>query len=254
MIALPRKSLLGVALLLGCSAGPEDTSDRVADYLLPDPYPRLVIEVDAVAGLELPDGVVDPLVLALEELVDKPQGVEVVMDQVLEATDANWNFDALRANEAHFDLEVPSDTVKLHVLLLDGSYHDSDGGELLGVQWGHRHVALFREGMLSACRSGRGGRGLSSWACQSAELGVLAHEFGHALGLVDNGVPMVEDHEDPDHPKHTVDESCVMYWAYERRAIVTRLEQTLDAGVPADEAIGFCDPSRADLEAFKAGS
>lgn len=65
-----------------------------------------------------------------------------------------------------------------------------------------------------------------------------------------NGVPMVEDHEDLEHPKHTVDEACVMYWAYERRAIVRRLEQTIDVGVPADEAIGFCAPSRADLAAY----
>lgn len=243
---------LGLALLVGCGAGPQDTSHRLADYLLPDPYPRLVIEVDAVVGLDLPDGVTEPLVLALEELVDKPGGIEVVMDQTLEATEADWNFDALRANEARFDLEVPDDTAKLHVLLLDGSYHASNGDELLGVQWGHRHVALFREGLLSACRSGRGGRGLSSKACQSAELGVLAHEFGHALGLVDNGVPMVEDHEDPDHPKHAADAACVMHWAYERRAIITRLEQAIDAGVPADDAVGFCDPSRADLAAFRA--
>ncbi len=81
---------------------------------------------------------------------------------------------------------------------------------------------------------------------------MLAHEIGHTLGLVDNGVPMVQDHEDPDHANHTADPECIMYWAYERRAAVKKLEQVLDSGTP-EEAIGFCPPSLNDLEQFKAG-
>ncbi|MEX1362206.1 MAG: hypothetical protein AB1Z98_03725 [Nannocystaceae bacterium] len=250
-----RRWTLGLALALASACTPDDldTRGRVADYLLPDPYPRLVIEVDAVEGLTLPDGVSEPLMLAVEELVDKPDGVELVMDQTLAATGRRWSSDALHElADARFDLAVDDDTTKLHVLLLDGSYVDGDGDELLGLQWGHRHVAMFREGLLSACRTGRGGRGLSSNACQSAELGVLAHELGHALGLVDNGVPMVTDHEDPEHRKHTDDPDCVMFWTYERRAVVTRIEETIDSGVPAEEAVGFCAPSLADIEAYKA--
>jgi hypothetical protein len=37
---------------------------------------------------------------------------------------------------------------------------------------------------------------------------------GHVIGLVDNGLAMVDDHKDPDHGPHSIDPDCVMYWAY----------------------------------------
>ena len=248
--------LAALAAASACSGDDSpDSRDRVVEYLQADPYPRLVVEVDAVAGLGLVPEVVDPLVLALERLVDKPGGIEVVLDATLPASepDKHWSFAELDAlAERHFDLAVPADTVKIHVLVLDGSYHDDDG-ELLGLAWAHRHVALFQVGIVGACASGRGGKGLASNACRSAELGVLAHELGHVLGLVDNGAPMIVDHEDPEHPHHTADPDCLMYWAYERRAVVSKIQDELDAGTPAEEVLGFCPPSLADLAAARDG-
>ena len=50
------------------------------------------------------------------------------------------------------------------------------------------------------------------------EQATLVHEFGHVMGLVDNGIPMVSDHLDPDHPRHCTNEECVMYWQNEGAA------------------------------------
>ncbi len=246
---------LGLALLaglLGCGAAKPDDRELVAGYLRPDPYPRLVVELDAVEGLALADDVVGPLLLALDGLVDKPGGIELVVDDSLPASAGrDWTFAELeQLAEQTFDLEVEPDTIKIHVLLLDGSYHESDGDELLGLAWGHRHAALFQLGIQAACSTGNGGKGLSSKSCRSAELGVLAHEIGHVIGLVNNGVPMVEDHEDPEHPNHTRDSDCLMYWAYERRAVVTKIQDAIDAGAAPEEALGCCPPSLADLAAY----
>jgi hypothetical protein len=43
----------------------------------------------------------------------------------------------------------------------------------------------------------------------------LIHEIGHAIGLVNNGLPMVEAHQDADHGAHCNNPDCVMYWANE---------------------------------------
>jgi hypothetical protein len=40
----------------------------------------------------------------------------------------------------------------------------------------------------------------------------LAHEIGHAIGLVNHGVPMVTPHEDAANPGHDTNEKCIMYW------------------------------------------
>ncbi len=168
-----RCARLGAPLLvtmLACSAGPStDTRERVTDYLLPDPYPRLVLEVDFVGGHALDLGVVEPLLLVVQGLVDKPDGVDVVYDTSISShAGRTWTFAALDAlAQDSFDLEVAPDEAKIHVMLLDGRYHDSDGEELLGLAWGHRHVALFRVAVQEACASGRGGRGLSARAFQS---------------------------------------------------------------------------------------
>lgn len=47
------------------------------------------------------------------------------------------------------------------------------------------------------------------------EQSTLVHEMGHALGLVNNGVPMHTPHQDVAHGAHTTNPDCVMYYMNE---------------------------------------
>jgi hypothetical protein len=47
------------------------------------------------------------------------------------------------------------------------------------------------------------------------EQATVVHELGHALGLVDNGLPMHEAHKDVEHGAHCNNPDCVMYWLNE---------------------------------------
>jgi hypothetical protein len=47
------------------------------------------------------------------------------------------------------------------------------------------------------------------------ETTVLNHEFGHLLGLVNAGTPLLSDHQDVAHGRHCTDEDCLMYWTAE---------------------------------------
>jgi len=47
------------------------------------------------------------------------------------------------------------------------------------------------------------------------EQSTLIHEMGHALGLVNTGLPMKTAHEDPINKHHCNDDKCVMYWTNE---------------------------------------
>ena len=56
------------------------------------------------------------------------------------------------------------------------------------------------------------------------EKAVIVHEFGHLLGLVNNGYQSPHDHEDPQHPHHSNNEESVMYWAIESQDIGNQID------------------------------
>lgn len=70
---------------------------------------------------------------------------------------------------------------------------------------------------------------------QRAEQTTLVHEFGHAIGLVENGIRAVSEHHDAEHGAHCVNRACVMYHLNENplqishfvREVVTGKDQVL---------------------------
>lgn len=47
------------------------------------------------------------------------------------------------------------------------------------------------------------------------EQSTLVHELGHALGVVNSGVPATSDHHDHENGAHCTNPQCVMYWQNE---------------------------------------
>lgn len=50
------------------------------------------------------------------------------------------------------------------------------------------------------------------------EQSTIVHEMGHALGFVNNGVPMKTPHQDSAHGAHSTNSNCVMYYLNEGSA------------------------------------
>lgn len=63
---------------------------------------------------------------------------------------------------------------------------------------------------------------------------LLQHEFGHLLGLVDQGSPMQHSHRDTDNGAHCDNRSCLMYYAVETDAASAAITPLLDAACRAD--------------------
>jgi hypothetical protein len=85
--------------------------------------------------------------------------------------------------------------------------------EWLGLFVDYRYgQASTREGEIDGVvRSSSGLSNIQRYVEQST----LVHELGHAIGLVNNGVPLVSAHQDGPHGAHCTDTSCVMYWQNE---------------------------------------
>ncbi len=249
---------MAVLLLVGLSAcGPGAGSGasgaaRVGDYVRADRYSRLVIEVDAVPGFEPRATTARDLVLGLDPLLDKPGGIEAVLDGTLAAagSDHAWTFDELAAlADATDDCRVAADTVKMHVLFVDGHDEgDVPGNETLGLAWGHSTIAVFAETVADTCARVTDPDQREA-VCAGTELWVWTHETGHLLGLVNLGVPMVTDHEDPDHPHHDASPYCVMYWATRGEAVPLRVARRLAAHT--SPTLGFDAACQADLAAVR---
>lgn len=203
---------------------------RFVDLIRGDRFPKLVIELDVVAGKDPRAASKTALVQRLGALLDKPGGIEIVDGGGVTSrgSDYAWSFAELdQLAKDTFDLDVADDAIKIHVLFLDGhSDQDSGNGRVLGLAWGWTHLVMFSDSIAASCR---GGLGLQD-VCAETELGVWLHEVGHLIGLVDNGLPMIQPHKDEDHGAHDVSDDCIMYWAYEGSGAADALRTRLLGG------------------------
>lgn len=101
---------------------------------------------------------------------------------------------------------------RFYIYFLKGYYSSGAGPEngVIGVSIGGTPViAIFKDVVKST------GAKEDGPIPKYVEQSTLIHEMGHALGLVNNGVPMSTSHQDTAHGTHTNNSNCVMYWQNE---------------------------------------
>jgi hypothetical protein len=232
----------------GQDAGP-GLAPRHERYISSATDTRLVIELDYVDGSLPRAGAEDDLIARLSTLLDKPDGIEIVHDDVLTSRggDHAWTFEELRTLAAEsFDDDGPAGTIAMHVMWIDGhSADDTASGRVLGLAWGHRFIAMFHDTLEDACTSSLL---MQEAVCRSSQYLVWLHEVGHTIGLVDNGLAMVTDHKDDAHGAHDASDQCLMYWAFEGESGVGLLRDRLLGGGPM---IDFDAQCLADVAAVR---
>lgn len=227
-------------------------AQRPLDYVRAEPFGKLVLEVDSVPGFE-PRASVEALIMdRLGQLLDKPSGVETVQDEALAGRDT-WSFTALQElAEATFDDAPGEGAIAMHAMFVDGTYSGPElKGTVFGLAWANREIAIFKETIEKACRGGTLGLvgPLEEQACAEAERAIWLHELGHVIGLVNDGLPMLEPHEDADHPAHDASDKCLLYWAYDGQGLLDLIVSTLAGG--GEPKFDFDAKCLADVEAAK---
>jgi hypothetical protein len=213
-----------------------EAGDFAEDFLRDDDYPSLHVEIDHVAGKAPSQAALDRLEQALLDWLDKPDGVEIVVDDAIPATGApTWTYDAAEELEIewrdHYRDPATGEAV-IYFLYLDGdSEFDDENGRVLGYAYHGSSLVMFKDTIDDV-----GGLPLLTVPVEPT---VITHELGHVLGLVNNGIPMQSPHQDASHGAHDSNEDCLMYWAVHTDQIVDVLlngEPTLDAACEADLA------------------
>ncbi len=132
------------------------------------------------------------------------------MTQIPDQLRSSWTSnDLIQLGNQYAPALVNNRQIGVSVFFLNGTFEgDSNilGVHLTGVQY----AFVFKDVVVNA-----GGDSVSQ---RYVEQATVVHEIGHTVGLVNNGVPMVTNHEDSAHSHHTTRTSCVMHWTVESRS------------------------------------
>lgn len=168
---------------------------------------------------------------AMEELSDVA-GAEFTVQAILDIA------------AAHRDTPSSGDRASFYFVWLPGYYNDGMEvrKDVLGVSIGTTGIiAMFKPVIQST------GLGPGTNVEKYVEQATLVHEFGHAIGLVENGLPATTAHHDAPHGAHCSNTECVMYYAIEGTSGAVEFAQKY---VSSQGSILFADDCLADIDAM----
>jgi hypothetical protein len=181
------------------------------DFLRRTIFTSLLVEIDYAAGHPPSQEAMDLLQDRLAEVCDKPGGVTILQDDAIPLADipSSTSVSELEDLEAiwrdHY-ADANTQEAVLYFLYVTGQ-SDLGGGpstQILGLTYHGSSIALYVE------VADQGSNPFET--TEEVEGMAIVHEAGHALGLVNGGVPMVVEHEDGLHDGHDDDEASAMYW------------------------------------------
>ena len=227
-------------LISGCTTSVSTNSGTSVgaeshDYLSAATYTSLIVEIQAVSGYRPSAGAQTNLVSFLNSYLNKPGGITVQVDADISSPGkTSFSLDDVRAIEsAHRTLQSAGTQAVAYFLFLDGgSTSDSGSGQILGQAHAQSSLVIYEKTIQNLS----GGFGQPTRVV--LESTVMEHEFGHILGLVNTGAPLVSAHQDVAHGAHCTNTSCLLYWQVDTSNFLANLlggtVPTLDANCAAD--------------------
>jgi len=176
-------------------------------------YSKLHIEINYVTGNEPDSDALNLLKQRIQEVTDKTS--ISVSQSSFGSTDNSYTLEEILEIENNERTRTKSgNTFVIHILYLNGEYEDND--QTLGLAYSGSSFALFKEKIEDSA--------FLLISSTDIEKSVIVHEFGHLLGLVNNGYQSPHNHEDSQHPHHSNNDESVMYWAIESQDIGNQID------------------------------
>lgn len=218
------KYIFGIILItslmtLGCGDGNDGTNanDKTFSstqnvgsssnaFLASDEFTSVTIEIDYVEGFKPTQSALNNLKSFLEARLNKPDGITISLDDEIRSPGGS-PYSALETSNLerlHRDYYTVGSNLTAYFIVLDGEFEQEN---VLGFAYYNTSMALLGETIDN--NSG----GFNQPNKEVVETAVIQHEFGHILGLVNNGTNMVQNHEDQANEAHCNVESCLMYFA-----------------------------------------
>ncbi|QOD59795.1 membrane metalloprotease [Polaribacter haliotis] len=222
------KAVLVCSILFSCTSETEDlgeenngntnvqlnrqaTGTSANDLLSNRVFKKLIVEVAYIEGFKPTESALNNFKNFIQNRTNKSRGVEFITKIIPTTGKTVYTLDEVVDIEKQYRTKYNSnETIAVWVLFINGkSSRDNNQGSILGSAYWNTSFVIYEETI----------QGLSNSAFEPErsllESSVINHEFGHILGLTNLGSALQSDHEDTDHPKHCIEEDCLMYWAAE---------------------------------------
>ncbi len=206
-----------------CKKDPQKVDNNVSpnDFLSSNKYTSLTIEIDYVSGYAPTDACIQNLVTLLQSRLNKPNGVKVTKKVISSGSNSIYSLTDVEAIEkSNRTQQTNGSSLTAYIVFLDKDYSEnqsSSQSKVLGVTYQKSSIVIFENVIRQYC----GGIGQPS--AELLESTVVEHEFGHVMGLVNNGTSMVAGHQDSSHGAHCNNQNCLMYWSVETSDIVSNI-------------------------------
>jgi hypothetical protein len=207
------------------SANRQDVGKSAHDLLSTDSHSTLFIQMLYAGNYKPTQAAVDSLKSFLERRIHKPNGITINLSMIPAPGQSQYTLNDIKnIEDNNRTVYNKGDTLTVFYFFADGSSaQDSQNSKVLGLSYYNTSIVIFEKTIQSYSGS------LGQPSRTKLEATVMRHEFGHILGLVNIGTPMVTPHEDSSHPGHCDDQNCLMYYNVNTSDVVQNI---LNSGIP----------------------
>jgi hypothetical protein len=196
------------------------------DLLSSSNYTSLQIQISYMPGFRPDLSVPNSLTLFLNTYLNKPAGIQISEQPISTSSKSTLSLNDIVAIEKRNRSIFTGGNVRaVHVLITDGYFSDNT---VFATSYWNTSLCIFGKSV----NDNSGGLGQKSRI--NLLLTVLEHEFGHLLGLVNQGSPMQVDHRDPANGAHCNNPDCLMYYNVENSNSGSNSIPQLDANCMED--------------------
>jgi hypothetical protein len=177
------------------------------DLLSSSRYSALQIEIQYMPGYAPDASAVNNLVTFLKTRLNKPNGITIVQKEIgASSLSVASLYNIVSIERTYRQYFTRNDVISVYVLITNGYYSNNN---ILATSYWNTSFCLFGKSIND--NSGQSGQVNRSILMTT----LLEHEFGHLMGLVDQGSPMQTNHKDASNGAHCNNPDCLMYYDVE---------------------------------------
>ncbi|MFT6814944.1 MAG: hypothetical protein ACJAZ3_000840 [Sphingobacteriales bacterium] len=181
------------------------------DFLSSNKYTSLTVEIVYVNGFKPTTNTVNNLKTFLTQRLNKPEGITIIEREIASPGNSSYSIsDIISVEKNNRQQQTEGDNLAVFFFFADSDFSGNSGNsKVLGVQYDPSSMAMFEKTIQEF--SG----GFNQPTKTVLETTVIKHEFGHTLGLVNNGTSIMSEHQDTPNGKHCDVDDCLMYFTAE---------------------------------------